>query len=110
MRLATDEDFRKHVAYEWAVETVDEYGDVVDVNHSDTYAEAVADAKRTPLEAGEHIEIALKRVVWSEAEGREDIQYGYLDEGMLPERFDEGSGKKVPERFHAEVRKVRLAK
>jgi 3,4-dihydroxy-2-butanone 4-phosphate synthase len=52
------------VAYEWVIEDLeDEYNDVVDMDHADTYAEALKTAERMKefLEPGHHIEIGLVR-------------------------------------------------
>lgn len=104
-------------AYEWIVETVDEYEDIVETLAHETYREASATATRDAQDIGTkshtgsiiiRIDIALTRL-WSrdfEAEGMEDRQYAYLEDGKLPEYFEHtggGTGAKVPKRFFAEM-------
>jgi hypothetical protein len=112
------------VVYEWVIEKLDvafgqeitEDTDVIDVRHADTYAEAldrawtlfnasIAEAIKnhcTPLD----VRVGLVRD--HHADGYLDRTWAYLDdEGNLPEYFSDldGPGKKVPARFHAEIKK-----
>ena len=107
------------IAYEWAIEPVDEFDDIIDVTHADTYAEALERAAGYPigesLDEGRtiiaRVEIALTRLYSRDFEvyGLEEREYAYLGEdGRLPANFDAesgaaGKGAKVPARFHREV-------
>lgn len=91
------------INYEWAVESVDEHGDIFDVCHWDTRAEAERWAQDVqPVRDGEHNRIVLVRdaveYVDGDEDGLVDRQWAYLDEnGDLPEEFD--GGARVPKRF-----------
>ena len=94
--------------YEWVVEaTEDEYGDIEDMDHEDTYAQALktAEAWKQHLKPGYHLEIALTRLVIDDEDGNlEDRQYAYIgweEDGRLPAKFDGGAA--VPKRCHAEL-------
>ena len=89
--------------YEWAIEQVDEHGDINSVDHADTYAQAVERMKDAP-DAGHHYELALTRCEGNDADGLKDRVYAYMVDGKLPECFED-SGFKVPQRFHKEVTK-----
>lgn len=94
--------------YEWVIEPLDEYGDIIEVWQRDTFAEAVRDAKQYTHADVKRVAIALTRC-WSrdwDMHGLENRQYAYLEDGKLPEHFEaEGGGKgaKVPEKFRREV-------
>lgn len=105
------------VVYEWIIELVDEYDDILDVSQYNTLREALRDAAQynigDPLGDNtlQQVNIALTRN-WSrdfEAEGLEDREYAYMDEhGNLPKYFEGtggGIGAKVPEQFLKEARK-----
>lgn len=107
------------VAYEWAVEAVDEFDDVIDVTHADTYAEALKRAAGFPV--GEEqdgrvivrVDIALTRLSSRDFEvyGLEEREYAYPEDGRLPANFDAesgaaGKGAKTPARFHQEIAKA----
>lgn len=91
-----------HVSYEWDVETVTttetgdhEAGEVMDHNHFDTYAEAVAFMKSDPGDGLEY-KCALVR---DDHNGR---TWAYVENGRLPEWFEDARGVcvcKVPQRF-----------
>lgn len=94
------------IAYEWVIETVNEHGDIGDVNHADTFAGArrMAAAVAADLAPGERVEVGLVRDSGDEVDGLQDRQWAYLEDGLLPERFD--GGAKVPARFHKEVKET----
>jgi|SRR5215831_8407391 len=95
------------IGYEWVIESIeDEYNDIVDLSHADTYAAAllVAENMKKDLKPGHHVEIGLVRDRGDEVEGLQDRQWAYIgweEDGKLPERFDGGAA--VPQRFHREV-------
>ena len=98
------------VTYEWLVDFVDEDGDIIDVYHADTYAEALKWAQDSDfLQSREfhHADIGLVRDVGNDLEGITDRQWAYIEDGKLPERMDWGGGEtggaKVPQRFHKEL-------
>lgn len=93
------------IGYEWIVEEVEETGvenevDVIDVNHWDTYRQAVQRADMLRAE-GKQVQIGLTRDSGDETDGLQDRQWAYLEDGRLPPQFD--GGARVPQRFHAEV-------
>lgn len=98
------------VVYEWDVETVtaidseeNEEGEILDHNHSATYAEAKRDAAAAPLDGCIH-RIVLVR---DDDKGR---SWAYVDDdGSLDEYFEdayENRTAKVPARFHKEIAKA----
>jgi len=91
--------------YEWVIEDIDEHGDIVDVDHRDTRAEAEASIKGLP---GRH-DIGLTRDVFDEVDGLVDRSWAYIQaDGTLPEYFtDSGGGEtrhKVPTRYRKEAK------
>ncbi len=92
--------------YEWVVETVTRSTDepeIQDLDHFDSYAEAVAAMKRDPAPEGNEYHVGLVRD--SDRDGR---GWAYLTDGKLPEwirRADDSPMVRVPKRFHAEVSK-----
>lgn len=90
------------VFYEWDCEhvTADEYEDIQEHQHTETYAEAVRFA-------AEPQEGCFTRVVLV----RDDDDrraWAYVEDGKLPEFFEDANGveyRRVPKRFHAEVAK-----
>jgi hypothetical protein len=95
------------VDYEWDVETVTdreseqhEEGEVLDHNHTDSYAEALSWTRNFKPEDGERFQIVLVR---DDNTGR---SWAYMKDGKLPEYFEDAFQRrtaKVPQRFHAEV-------
>lgn len=99
------------VHYEWVVELVEEVDpalaglnleeDIVDVDHADTYAEALRLA--ADPENGFRYEIGLVR---DDDNGR---SWAYVENGVLPENFYDAYDRpvaKVPQRFFREVAKA----
>src|SRR5262245_19081151 len=95
------------IGYEWVIEIIeDEYNDIENLTHADTYAEALkaAEAMREDLQPGHHIEIGLVRDAGDEIDGLQDRQWAYIgweEDGKLPARFDGGAS--IPARFRREV-------
>lgn len=98
------------VNYEWLIEIIDLDGgsddlddaDIIEVNHADTYAEALkyAESQEQPVRIG------LVRDRGNDLDGLLDRQWAYLTAGTmgtLPECFD--GGAKVPARFHNELKR-----
>ncbi len=91
------------VVYEWDAESItdDEWEEVADHNHGET---AMYVLQAQPLD-GHRKHICLVR----DANEREDRSWAYLEDGKLPEWFEDASGRKtarVPKRFHEELRKA----
>lgn len=80
------------IRYEWAIETFDEYGDVTEVDHHDKFPGLPP--------AGQDVVLVRDRI--ADDENLEERTWAYIENGKLPERFDNGRTK-VPKRFHAEV-------
>lgn len=92
------------IIYEWIVNEVDEFEDIIEVSHFDTRKDAQAFADAGPNHGGVKMEIALVRDVGNDLDGLTDRSWAYLrDDGTLPEHFDYGMGEegpRVPKRFH----------
>jgi hypothetical protein len=93
--------------YEWVVEVIEEDGDhanVLDVHHASTYEEA--EATRLSLDVGHRIDVGLCQQKYDEGGDLTAEAWAYLDEGKLPENFEDAWGvkrAKVPLRFHREI-------
>ena len=79
------------LTYEWVIETLDSNGDIIDVDHSETF----------PTNIPENADVALTRIIGNVRDGIKHRQYAYLADGKLPETFE--NGVQVPKRFHVEV-------
>lgn len=94
----------KQIRYEWAIEQVDAYGDVVDVNHYETLAQLRRDLDDEET-GGAIAQVVLVRDVVDESFGVLDRQWAYPEtdggEIALPNFFD--GGAKVPARFHRQT-------
>jgi hypothetical protein len=89
-----------NVIYEWCVEVVDGYGDIVDNYFADSLAQAIEWAGDD--DEYEH-QICLVR---TEDTFNGDRAWAYLTDGRLPEYFADAFGHdttKVPQRFHRET-------
>lgn len=98
---------KNEIRYEWLIDVMepDDSGDVFEVHHFDTLAEARAYVANNPDEI---CEVGLVRDVGNDAEGVIDRQWAYFDEdGKLPERMDWGGGEtggvKIPKHFLREA-------
>lgn len=102
--------------YEWDVETYIEYDglddeDIIDHSHSDTVAELFPMLAFSDCAAPEGYEqgtvrtrLVLVRDVFDDAEILVHRAWAYVEDGQLPEEFDDGY--KVPGRFHRELASV----
>ena len=102
---------KTYVQYEWLIETLDldncptddaDDADIIEVNHADTYAEALkwAESQEQPVRIG------LVRDRGNDIDGVIDRQWAYLSAGTmgtLPKYFD--GGTPVPARFHNELKR-----
>jgi len=84
------------VSFEWVIEGVDEFGDIQDVNHTDSLKKALEVAEIVKTE-WPRVEIGLVRDRGDEIDGLQDRQWAYLTDGVLPTKFD--GGAQVPKRF-----------
>jgi hypothetical protein len=95
------------VSIEWLVEEIDRDGDIIDVHHLDSYAEALEHARFCRAERDVKTSIGLVRDRGNDVEGLVDRQWAYVDHGKLPERFDWGGGEDggaiVPAKYHREI-------
>jgi hypothetical protein len=97
------------VEYEWVLETLDENGDVGDVDHPETYEEALFRRKLIDGPA----DIGVVKNYLSADGSTVERAWAYVREQpkswafwALPEFFEDSRGRrdsKVPQRFHAEV-------
>ena len=90
---------KKEIVYEWAIEHVDENGDIQDLDHHDDFMSAW-------VEPVTHFgkNIALSRNKGNEEDGLCERGYAYIKNKSLEQYFC--SGHKVPEKFLQEVKKV----
>jgi hypothetical protein len=105
---------RYRVHYEWDAEQVnitdidpetgEPYNDVQDHNHNDidTVLSEIA-------EEGCRVDVVLVRNVGNEDDGLVDRQWAYVEDGKLPEFFEDAYQKplcRVPQKFHVELRRA----
>lgn len=83
----------KLVAYEWIVEEIDQYGDILDINYFDTHEKAFQMIAREPPDSLNHYDIGVVRDRFHPEDPNElvDRQWAYLDNGKLPTHFDGGA-------------------
>ena len=98
---------RRETWYEWDLEEIDEYGDVIDHHHADKLSEFPLDFDP------ESYVLVLVRDSGCEADGLDDRQWAYtaLDDNLdwiLPSHFD--GGNLVPKKYHAELARWQKAK
>ena len=88
--------------YEWDIETIAPWGDILDHNHEDRLCDL------PPLEEGQRLVLVRDR--FCDFDGLIDRQWAYVEEGKLPERFDDGQVElaKVPQRFHKELARQKI--
>lgn len=106
---------KQKTTYEFKTELVDEYGDIFDYDHQDTFAEALRYCKTLhPLmeESGiDHADLCVVRDVWdlSDGKGNEcliDRAHCYLiSNGVVPDKFvfDE-DGSALPKKIGDQIR------
>lgn len=88
--------------YEWDIEHLDRFGDIIDHEFVDKYP-----GTRDFDETGQVV--VLVKSYARGLSGREDSffiedrTWAYIDNGKLPEEFEDGT--RVPVRFHAEVKR-----
>ena len=88
----------RRTMYEWDIETVDEYGDIIDHHHSDA-------CPGTQTSPDKHLVLVRDcGTGWSDDPDHfemDDRQWAYVTDGKLPGRFD--GGAVVPQRLHREL-------
>jgi len=98
---------RQITDYEWVVEPVDKYQDVIDPHHFDKLSEALEFASAPTYDNEVRVDIALKKDVWFDAEGLQSRYYNYIHLSYpyeLPSfdgYFEDGS--QVPKKYFTEV-------
>lgn len=100
-----EENVMQTVFYEWAVETIDEFSNIEDVDHFDTYAEVLQFIEQNEPEPGYEYRVALTRLRYSPDDRDQLVErsYAYMDDGALPREFEDGDMCRVPAKFHKEV-------
>ena len=98
------------IHYEWDVETVDQYGDIIDHHFSDRlstmYEEELKDAIQEKTVGDIKYRLVLIRNEGDEHEGVTDRVWAYLDDShRLPDTFDDRPNMRIPKRFHHELKK-----
>lgn len=101
------------VKYEWDVEELDEHGDIINHNHTESYEEAVGWAKSLKAE-GVRVELALVRDIVEEDGNVVSRSWTYADEEFRLGQacgFLSASGSYVclvPKRFIKESRRRKV--
>jgi hypothetical protein len=89
--------------YEWVVEPVDKYQDIIEVHHFDKLSEALGFASASTYDNEVRVDIALKKDVWFDAEGLQSRHYNYIHLSYPHEwpSFDYGfeDGSQVPKKY-----------
>lgn len=88
-------EYKKFLCYEWCLETVNEDGDIIDLE----FADKLIDFPR----GREGRRLALVRSVGDDDEGLIDREYAYPKGDALPDCFDGGTC--IPKRFRAELKR-----
>lgn len=102
MRELLQECQRTKTYYEWVLESIDQYGDIIDTQAFDTVQELWQHRNLgEPDSDHDTWDWGLRRMSGSEADGMTDDQYAYTVNGELPEYFD--GGNKVPVRYHRKL-------
>lgn len=86
----------RKVTIEWLIETLDEHGNIVDVNHSETF----------PGLPKQWQDVGLVRDVIT-SKGVEERSWAYINDGKLETFFkyaDGSHGAVVPKHYHNEVK------
>lgn len=82
--------------YEWCYETTDEHGDILSGDFEDKLKDFQDNRKTSQL--------CLVRNVGDEIDGVQYRSWAYVENGKLPEYFEDGY--KVPMRFHQELQRA----
>lgn len=80
----------KRVVYEWDIETLDEYGDVIDHSFSGEEFPGLPESKNDHL-------VLIRTLYAPDRICEESRGYAYVKDGYLPDWFDDGYN--VPVRF-----------
>lgn len=95
---------RTKTFYEWTVEQVDSFGDIIETSGVPKLAEAMRHAPDPEDLAAlncTHFDLVLVRDVFNAEDGDlEDRQWAYVQDGELPEEFD--GGTRVPAQYRKE--------
>ena len=101
---------RSQLSIEWLVETLDgplsEDPDIIEVQHCQTYAQARRWADDIEVNVGVYAQIGLVRDRGNEADGLICRSWAYIEDGVLPEFFEDAYGNKVavvPARYRREI-------
>jgi len=101
------------VFYEWDVEEVsqDEYEDVLDHDHQDHLSDFYVDRVTNALLRRNGFQLVLVRDRHDGFGDLVDRSWAYVEDMVLPERFDyadgANTGAKVPERFRNELARLK---
>ncbi len=95
---------RNEIFYEWIIEELDEHGDIHDVDHCETFAEA--HKSRQHLLDRQHInavDVASRRSVGNELDGLHYWGYAYVDFENQTIDAEYCSGHRVPKHVIKQV-------
>ena len=93
---------RNQSVYEWVIEELDEFGDIIDPEYFDSLK------SHGKIEVSETMRLALVWEYGNDVDGEQDRAYAYVDPETtkLPEEFE--NGRAVPQRFHQELYQWRV--
>ena len=103
----------KKTFYEWKLELIDKYDDIVDNDFADNldgfmWRQFIEGPQAGPVKEGDNIvryDLCLTRRYYDEEDPEaDDTSFAYIKNGKLPEFFD--GGNKVPTRCHREIEKL----
>jgi hypothetical protein len=91
---------RKSIIYEWCYETVDENGDIIDLDFADNLMDFSYNQITDTL--------CLIRREGDDIEGEQDRVYAYVKDGKLPDKFSDVYGHEininVPKKYQKEFK------
>ena len=91
---------RNKITYEWTLEILDDYDDIVDVHFFETLCNLLIFKQDID---DVNCDVGIVKHLGNDADGIVDREYAYINRGKLPEKFD--GGYSVPKRFKKEFEK-----
>jgi len=92
---------RNKITYEWTLEILDDYGDIVDVHFFETLRDLLI--SKQDIDDDVNCDVGIVKHLGNDADGIVDREYAYIEHGKLPEKFD--GGYNMPKRFKKEFEK-----
>jgi hypothetical protein len=83
---------KNKVIHEWLVESVDQYGDIIDSNCYPTLKDAICTTEGADYSDGGYYRLGLVRDEGNEVDHLLDRQWAYFQpDGILPESYSDGA-------------------